>query len=287
MKYTGRKWIAIIIGVPICSYGTSPIIISDGPGTTQELSRPVSNIVISDGPSTPTAANSDAPQPEAKKAANPVPEPDASTLAPVIPPAGGGQAIPPAFKSPDAKTSSIWHGTHAISRREPFFVYSDKGNSGNHYIPGGWMGDYGDISFSDASHVKPHSGNSCIKISYSAKSSQGNGWAGMYWQAPANNWGDKPGGYDLTGKHRLTFWARGAKGGEVIAEFKMGGISGDNGDTDSAGTGSIVLSRQWKKYSIGLSDKNLSNIIGGFCWSANRGANPDGMTFYLDDIRYE
>jgi len=291
------------------SFGQNPIEISDGPSTTGQTNPKYPNIVTTDGPSRLAYSyplpiitsdgpselpyqtlsglvTTDGPQAEVKKAANPAPEPEASTLAPLIPQPGSVQALPPALKTQDAKVSSIWHGTHAVSK-DPFFVFSDKGNSGNHFIPGGWMGDYGDIHFSDASPIKPHSGHTCIKITYSGKSNQGNGWAGMYWQSPANNWGDKPGGYDLTGKRRLTFWARGEKGGEVIAEFKMGGISGENGDTDSAGTGSIVLSHEWKKYTVGLADKNLSNIIGGFCWSANRDSNPDGMTFYLDDIRYE
>jgi len=296
MKSTSWISLSIVIGVSVLSYGISPIIISDGPGSTQELSRSGSNIVISDGPSTPSEKSaslkpnsiviSDGPQTEAKKPDASVPEPVVSTLAPLMPQAGSVQVLPTPSKTPGVGISSTWHGTHAVSK-EPFYIFSDKGNSGNHYVPGGWMGDYGDIQFSDASHVNPHSGHTCIKIAYAAKSSQGNGWASMYWQAPANNWGDKPGGYDLTGKRRLTFWARGEKGGEVISEFKMGGISGENGDTDSAGTGSIVLSREWKKYTIGLADKNLTNIIGGFCWSANRDSNPDGMIFYLDDIRYE
>lgn len=109
----------------------------------------------------------------------------------------------------------------------------------------------------------------------------------MYWQTPANNWGDKTGGFNLTGKKRLTFWARGAKGGEAITEFKMGGISGQNGDSDSASLGSITLTQEWRKFTVELANKDLRHIIGGFFWSANRGSNPNGMTFYLDDIRYE
>jgi hypothetical protein len=168
-----------------------------------------------------------------------------------------------------------------------FYVYSDKRKSGNHFIPSGWMGDYKDIQFNDASTENPHSGDTCIKITYSPRSTQGSGWAGMYWQTPANNWGDKPGGFDLTGKRRLTFWARGEKGGELIDEFKMGGIGGQYGDSDSVSTGSIALSKEWRKYTVGLANRDLHHIIGGFCWSANRDSNPDGLTFYLDDIRYE
>jgi len=38
---------------------------------------------------------------------------------------------------------------------------------------------------------------------------------------------------------KLSFWARGDKGGEKIAEFKVGGITGEHGDSDSASIGPV------------------------------------------------
>jgi hypothetical protein len=125
-----------------------------------------------------------------------------------------------------------------------------------------------------------------LKFTYSAKGAQGAGWAGIYWQHPPNNWGSKPGGFDLSKFKRLTFRARGAKGGEKV-EFKMGGITGDQGDSDSASAGPQVLTKQWKTYTIDLAGKNLTHIIGGFCWVASRDDNPQGFTIYLDDVRYQ
>ena len=69
-----------------------------------------------------------------------------------------------------------------------FVVYSDKGARENHYIPSGWMGDYGDIKLNDQSADNPQSGTACMQFTYSANKSQGQGWAGVYWQNPANNW---------------------------------------------------------------------------------------------------
>ena len=54
-----------------------------------------------------------------------------------------------------------------------------------------------------------------------------------------------------------------------------------------AGIGPITLSSEWKQYVIDLEDRDLSSIIGGFAWSGNLDNNPRGMTFYLDDIRFE
>jgi len=62
---------------------------------------------------------------------------------------------------------------------------------------------------------------------------------------------------------------------------------GEYSDSDTAGIGPVVLDKEWKKYEIDLSGKDLSYIIGGFALSTNLDVNPDGATFYLDEIRYE
>jgi hypothetical protein len=168
-----------------------------------------------------------------------------------------------------------------------FYVYSDKGSRLNHFIPSGWMGDFGDLKYDDGNTVNPADGKTSIKITYTGKATQGANWAGIVWQHPANNWGDKPGGFDLSTMKKLTFWARGEEGGEKVAEFKIGGITGEHGDSDSMSIGPITLTKDWKKYTIDLADKNLSHIVGGFCWSASRDDNPNGFVIFLDEIRYE
>jgi len=170
---------------------------------------------------------------------------------------------------------------------EGFIVYLDQGYFKNHFAPSGWMGDFGDIRINEGSRENPYSRNSCIKVTYTALASQNASWAGVYWQSPANNWGQLKGGYDLTGAKALTFWARGEKGGEVVNKFMMGGISGTYSDSDSITIGPITLTNEWKKYEIDLTGLDLSYISGGFGWVANIDSNTEGVTFYLDDIRYE
>ncbi len=174
----------------------------------------------------------------------------------------------------------------SAEKPKQFVVYLDKGNRENHYIPSGWMGDYGDIKLNDQSPDNPHSGTTCMQFSYSAKKSQDRGWAGVYWQNPANNWGNKKGGFDLTGITKLTFWARGAKGGEVIQKVMVGGIKGTYPDSASVEMGPIELTDTWKEYTINLAGKDLSYINGGFGWVTTADLNPEGCTFYLDDITY-
>jgi hypothetical protein len=167
----------------------------------------------------------------------------------------------------------------------PFVVYKEQG-PGNHFVPSGRMGDTSDLSLSYASKEDPFAGSTCIKVIYTANLSQGAGWAGLYWQNPPNNWGNQAGGYDLSGAKKLTFMARGEVGDEIV-EFKMGGIMGSCGDSDQASTGPIQLTQEWQKYSIDVSQLDLSNVIGGFCFAISSMENPEGATFYLDEMVYE
>ena len=76
------------------------------------------------------------------------------------------------------------------------------------YIPSGYMGNTKAISMQADCADNPHTGKVCTKVEYK----EGGNWAGVVWQSPANDWGEKPGGYDLTGATKLTFWARGPRG---------------------------------------------------------------------------
>ncbi len=169
----------------------------------------------------------------------------------------------------------------------PFYIYVDRSTAGNHFIPSGYMGDFGDIKYNGASKEDPYLGDTCIQIIYSGKATQGARWAGIFWQNPANNWGSVDAGFDLSSAAKLTFWARGAVGGERIEEFKVGGIMGEFSDSDSATIGPVLLNKEWTQYTIDLKGKDMSYIIGGFAWSTNVDNNPEGATFYLDEIKFE
>ena len=191
-----------------------------------------------------------------------------------------------------------------------FYVYHDRGFRGNHYIPSGWMGDFGDLKMNQGwpknanAPAKSKEGkgskadetktpvaqpgeDTCIQIKYSAERKQGAGWAGIYWQSPANNWGDKKGGFDLSAYSKLTFMARGEEGGETIDKFFIGGITGqtEEGDTDEASVSPVTLTKEWKTYEISLKGLDMSHIIGGFGFAANADSNPNGLTMYVDEIK--
>jgi len=165
----------------------------------------------------------------------------------------------------------------------PFYVYDDQRS---HFFPTGLMGDAADLYVINTHDKDPGKGASCIKVNYNGKAGQGNRWAGIYWQEPSGNWGSVKGaGYNLTGAKKLKFLARGERGGEQV-EFKCGGISGDHPDSFRAET-TVTLGKEWKEVVINLEGQDLSRVIGGFVFALNVDKNPEGATFYLDEIRYE
>jgi len=114
-----------------------------------------------------------------------------------------------------------------------FDVYTDLHAAGNHFAARGRMsspGDEGAVTSMDEGWTdNPHSGATCIRCTFEAR---GSNWGGWYFMngilrdndaAPRENWGDEPGaGFDLRGATKLTFWARGEKGGERVEFFAFG-----------------------------------------------------------------
>jgi outer membrane protein OmpA-like peptidoglycan-associated protein len=167
-----------------------------------------------------------------------------------------------------------------------FAVYSGRPVRPGRYVASGYMGD-NSLTMSGA-YIPTHDGTGTpLKLHYKPKGTQG--WSGIYWQNPANNWGERAGtaGYDLRGAKKLIFWARGEKGGEKIHEVRIGGITGRYPDSDVATMGPITLTSAWQKYELDLTGKDLRHIIGGFGVFLSKSENHGEVTLYLDDIAYE
>jgi hypothetical protein len=163
----------------------------------------------------------------------------------------------------------------------PFTIYADKGGN-SPFIPSGYMGNAGAIKMADDDTAAPHSGKTAIKVQYTASDN----WGGVVWQSPANDWGDMPGGVNLSGARKLSFWAKGEKGGEEVS-FSFGLIDRNKKyyDTGSGKLEKVELTNDWKEYSIEIANQDLSRVKTGFVWVLAGTGAP--MTFYLDDIRYE
>ena len=191
--------------------------------------------------------------------------------------AGGAKAG--GAKATDAKVDTVKAGgAKATAVKLPFDLTPETGNAP--YAASGFMGNTGAVKI-ESSTENPHSGKTGLKAQYSAADN----WGGVVWQSPANDWGDKPGGFDLGGAKKLTFWARGAKGGEKV-EFGFGVLGNDKKYPDTAkGKTTETLTTQWKQYTVPVGAGDLSRIKTGFYWTIAGAGAP--ITFYLDDIKYE
>ena len=160
----------------------------------------------------------------------------------------------------------------------PHAIYAESGER-SAYVASGAMGDKNSaIRMTFDSKDQPKIGKVCLRVSAPAGA-----WSGMNWQHPANDWGEREGGFDATGATALRFWARGASGGEAIT-FAIGGIGPQARFSDSAHVQKVIkLSKEWKPYSIDLRGKDLSRIKTPFHWSCYD-ANKD-IVFYLDEVQ--
>ena len=196
-----------------------------------------------------------------------------------------------------------------------FQVYTDISAGGNHFHARGQLPDQTSaVGIFGSCSNRPHSGATCTQCMFTNVT--GINFGGFYFMtgilfngAPLPYFGESRltntplvitnyTGYNLTGSTGVTFWARGERGGEQIAFF-VGGVGRDpssgiatNPFPDSMprwpSLGTITtLTTNWQPFRIDLAGKNLTNIMGGFAWVASAAQNPNGATFYLDDIEYE
>ncbi len=193
-----------------------------------------------------------------------------------------------------------------------FAVYKDISSAGNHFhafakIPDSLANVDINGSFISIPTKEHYTGATVIRCTF--MESPNSTYGGYYFlngimpqgnNIPIPNFGhEAEAGIDLSGALKLTFWAKGELGGEKI-DFFMGGIGRDPASgiptspfPDSSpriptfGTTYKVLDTIWRMYSIDLTNADLSYVLGGFGWVANSFENPNGVTFYLDDIEYQ
>ncbi len=150
-----------------------------------------------------------------------------------------------------------------------------------HWFPTGWMGNAGALALDEAYAQAPGSGDTHLRIQYKAPDK----WGGIVWQHPPSDWGDRPGGHNLSGAKRLNFRAKGERGGETVT-FSLGIIGKDKPHHDSAKAElKTTLTAQWQPYAIDLAGKDLSRIKSGFCIVFAGQGRP--LAVEVDDLRYE
>jgi hypothetical protein len=125
----------------------------------------------------------------------------------------------------------------------------------------------------------------CYRVTYTPVQ----GWAGVDWQYPANNWGSYPGRKILPGATHVTVWARGESGGEKL-QFSVGGnhddtvANHDSIDAQSAAT----LTTDWQPFTVNFGPKTYDLEIDAFAWVAHAPPSSSAtITFYLDGITWD
>ncbi|MDA8968733.1 hypothetical protein N9F48_01575 [Akkermansiaceae bacterium] len=146
------------------------------------------------------------------------------------------------------------------------------------WAPSGWMGNTEKLKMDEAWTENPKVGKECTKVSFQSDS----GWAGVVWQHPSGDWGDAPGGFDLTGATKLSFWARGNAGGEKVT-IGIGNIGNDKVYHDTfADKKELTLGTEWQEFEIDLTGKNLTRIKSALYFTTSSTGQP--QTFFLDGV---
>jgi hypothetical protein len=130
-----------------------------------------------------------------------------------------------------------------------------------------------------------HSPPDAWKITFESRG----GFGGYCWKNKAGNEGEAAGDNLSNGGYkRISFWARGEKGGEV-AEFRAGGLGNvktRHRDSFDVSAGKIKLAAAWKEYTIFVKDADLSSVMTPFCVLMYREDNPEDSVVLVDDIEY-
>lgn len=167
----------------------------------------------------------------------------------------------------------------------PLTVYAESHDEPS-FVPSGWMGDTKSIQLDPACPESPHTGKTSLRCEFGATS----GWGAVAWQHPAEDWGNRRGGFNLTGAKRLVFFARGESGGEEVT-FSFGLIGREKKyfDTAKRSLEKVKLTKEWQRFELKVDalppGEDLTRIKTGFVWSVASPGRP--VVFYLDDIVWE
>ncbi|MBL90567.1 MAG: hypothetical protein CMH56_01975 [Myxococcales bacterium] len=109
------------------------------------------------------------------------------------------------------------------------------------------------------------------------------GWTGVWWQNPANNWGDVAGqGLRIEpGAQRVTFKAWSITGGEAVEFF-----SGYASDGFSAAPPPITLSTEPATYEVDIHCYEYDRVAGGFGWSLSTEEMSSGTQIFISDVKW-
>jgi hypothetical protein len=159
-----------------------------------------------------------------------------------------------------------------------------------YYSPDGFFGDgetRGRVKLEKSCPDRPPGARGdCYTITYTPGVRR---FAGIFWQHPHNNWGDRPGHRVTPGATKITFQARAAKAGQGLSAGAGQMRSMPLHDNFELEEVSVALGETWAPHEIpfrGMEYQGESGVIGAFMVSLRAGDGDAPITFYLDDIRW-
>jgi hypothetical protein len=165
----------------------------------------------------------------------------------------------------------------------PFVVYADDNDPRNHFIPSGFFGDFADLTLNTADGSSPQSGPTAIRIDYRPRGPQK--FAGIFFQC--GTFGDTQNvGFNLSLARQVQFWARASRA-NLKVEFKVGGIMGafpDSFPSTATSPVFVELGTDWRQFTIDVSGRNLTRVIGGFMFVTSTAENPSGASVFIDEV---
>lgn len=162
------------------------------------------------------------------------------------------------------------------------FVVSD------HFSPDGFFGDgerRGQVDLvKSCAQRAPGAQGDCYTITYRPGVKR---FAGIFWQHPHNNWGDRAGHRVAPGAARITFQARGPAGRLINAGAGQRNSQPFHDDFQLEEI-SVVLADRWTAHEIPFAGMSYGGgVIGAFVVSLKAGDDDAPITLQLDDLRWE
>lgn len=127
----------------------------------------------------------------------------------------------------------------------------------------------------------------------------GMGWQGVFYQFPANNWGEFPGRTIATGAKQVKFQARASREVAVMFQVGMCNPADETMCTDgffayptgASEGGTISVGTEWKELTVSLAGKDYSGgVHGAFSWSVSNAdllGDMSELDLYVDAISWE
>jgi len=157
----------------------------------------------------------------------------------------------------------------------------------DYFSPDGFFGDgetRGQLDLVKSCEARaPGAQGDCYTITYHPGVKR---FAGIFWQHPHNNWGDRTGHRVAPGATKVTLQARG-KAGQLISVGAGQRDSQPMHDDFQLEEVPVSLTEGWTRHEIPFQGMTYAGVIGAFLVSLKAGDGDEPITFALDDLRWE